>query len=124
MNHVSKVPFLFKRTASPPESDLYEVAAGRVMNIMSMPEFNETEIASNSGQRNKDEYLVSINSEVEILVTDLYGQSAEPLEIFVLTSAIMGVIEACIYFHTPLNLKAGLASQIAKLMRSYKTCNC
>lgn len=57
-----KFNFLFKRPASPPESDLYEVAAGRVLNIMSMLEFNETEIGSNSGQRNKDEYLVSINS--------------------------------------------------------------
>lgn len=124
MKHVYKVPFLFRRISTPPESDLYELAAGRVMNIMSMLEFNETEIVPNSGQRNINEYLVSINSEVEVLVSDLYGQSAEPLEIFVLTSAIMGVIEACIYFNTPLNLKAGLASQIAKLMRSYKTCNC
>ena len=124
MKHVYKVPFLFRRIASPPECDLYEIAAGRVMNIMSMLEFNETEILQNSGQRNKDEYLVSINSEIEVLVSDLYGQSAEPLEIFVLKSAIIGVIEACIYFHTPLTLKAGLASEIAKLMRSYKTCNC
>lgn len=124
MNHVYKVPFLFKRTASPPESDLYEVAAGRVMNIMSMLEFNETEIASNSGQRNKDEYLVSINSEVEILVSDLYGQSAEPLEIFVLTSAIMGVIEACVHLNTPISLKSGISDQLARLMRSFKNCNC
>lgn len=124
MNHVYKVQFLFKRPASPPESDLYEVAAGRVMNIMSMLEFNETEIGSNSGQRNKDEYLVSINSEVEILVSDLYGQSAEPLEIFVLTSAIMGLIEACVHLNTPISLKSGISDQLARLIRSFKSCNC
>jgi hypothetical protein len=124
MKHVYKVPFLFRRIATPPESDLYELAAGRVMNIMRMFEFHETEIVLNSGQRNINDYLVSINSEVEVLVSDLYDQTAEPLEIFVLTSAIMGVIEACIHFNTPLNLKSGIASQIAKLMRSYKTCNC
>lgn len=124
MKNVYKVPFLFRRIASPLECDIYEIAAGRIMNIMSMLEFNETEIVPNSSQRKLNEYLVSINSEVEALVSDLYGQNAEQLEIFVLTSAIMGVIEACIYFNTPLKLSAGLASQIAKLMRSYKTYNC
>ena len=36
MKHVYKVPFLFRRISTPPESDLYEIAAGRVMNIMSL----------------------------------------------------------------------------------------
>ena len=123
MKNESKVPLLFRSIFPPAELDLYELAAGRLMNIMSMLELNGPEIFHNRGQGNINDYLASINSEVEVLVSDLYEQPAEPLEIFVLTSAIMGVIEACIYFNPPLNFKAGLPSQLAKLMRSYKTCN-
>jgi hypothetical protein len=71
MKHVYKVPFLFRRISNPPESDLYELAAGRAMNIMSMLEFNETEIVPSTEQRNRNECLVSIISEVEVLVSDL-----------------------------------------------------
>ena len=124
MKHVYKVPFLFRRISNPPESDLYELAAGRAMNIMSMLEFNETEIVPSTEQRNRNECLVSINSEVEVLVSDLYDQTAEPLEVFVLTSAIVGVIEACVHLNTPLSLKSGISGQLSRLMRSYKNCNC
>lgn len=124
MKNESKVPLLFKSIPTPPESDLYELAAGRVMNIISMLEFNETEIVPSTEQRSSNEWLVSINSEVEVLVSDLYDQTAEPLEAFVLTSAIIGVIEACVHLNTPLSLKSGISGQLAKLMRSYKNCNC
>ena len=124
MKKESKVPLLFKSIPTPPESDLYELAAGRVMNIISMLEFNKSEIVPSTEQRSSNECIVSINSEVVVLVYDLYDQTAEPLDAFVLTSAIIGVIEACVHLNTPLSLKSGISGQLAKLMRSYKNCNC
>lgn len=123
MKNESKVPFLFKRISAPRESDRYELAAGRLMSIMSLLEFDESEIVLNLRLCNINDHFMSVNSEVEGVVSDLYQQKFEPLEKFILTSAIMGVIEACIYFNTPLDLKAGISSELAKLMKSYKTCS-
>jgi hypothetical protein len=123
MKNESKVPFLFKRISAPSESDRYELAAGRLMIIMSLFEFNESEIVLNRRQYNINDHFISINSEVEVVVSDLYQQTFEPLEKFVLMSAIIGVIEACIHVNTPVNLNTGISNQLAKLLRSYKSCN-
>ena len=123
MKNESKVPFLFKRISAPRASDRYELAAGRLMSIMSLLEFDESEIVLNRRLCNINDHFMSVNSEVEGVVSDLYQQKFEPLEKFILISAIIGVIEACVYSNTPLNLKAGISSELAKLMKSYKTCS-